>query len=156
MPTFSAALIHPFQKHCMSHCTVHWGMAAQTTAHVPGFRHSPAGRVHTDHTPLWHLKLYIKHWSLSNPHIVPLTSYCIPTISLVPCEWFMVIYCSFSLAGHKPNPAGFGDQDGIPRGQTESPTVPLPPAEPQFCHYKWYGYCEWEKLTLHVHNIQYS
>ena len=46
----------------------------------------------------------------------------------------MVIYSRLSAAGHKPNPAGSGDQDVNPRAQTESghmrAAVSVSPAEP--------------------------
>lgn len=46
----------------------------------------------------------------------------------------MVIYSRLSAAGHKPNPAGSGDQNVNPRAQTESgymrAAVSVSPAEP--------------------------
>lgn len=71
----------------------------------------------------------------------------------------MVIYSRLSVAGHKLNPARYGDHDGIPGCQTESDHIraamPLSPAGPHSATIKD-SYCALGKLRLCAHNIQLS
>lgn len=77
----------------------------------------------------------IKHWSFLNPHIVPLGSHFFFPFFSSPLR---VIHGDLVqiISSHKTNPAGFGDQHGVPKGQTEShPRMAVAefPAEPRFC-----------------------
>lgn len=120
LPIFLFLSPHLCQKHCVPHCTARWGITVETTVHVfASGTHLPVELTLISlFSDIWN---NIKHWPFLNPQSVPLASYCFfSPFSLVPSEWFMVIYSRLSAAGHKPNPAGSGDQNGNPRAQTES------------------------------------
>lgn len=103
---------------------------------------------------LWN---YIKCWPFLHPQNVSLLSYCFSHFSLIPSEWFTVIYSKLPAVGHKPNPAGFGDQNGVPRGQTvsdHSRATYQCLLQNHSSATRKDSYCALGKLMLHT-NIQY-